>query len=560
MTSTVNRSGAAALPAAVLVLLAAILPIAVSLTAIAPPAAAKAAEYRVAEGVATALPEPPGLANSSAAASSPDDTTRSRTVTLELDQAVDLALAESYDARALKLRLIEAEQDVAAARGRFRTQADLDLSLPTFQEQVQGVQAAPGELPEYGTYGQLEWRGGLGVRQPLPTDGSLALTATLYQRRDSYIDPVADERSEDQSFFQSYRLQLEQPLFVPNTLQLGLERARLDLEQAQRSYTRTQLDVIYDVTSAFYGLLRAQRSRTIAEDAVQQQEEAFALARQKYESGLIPEVEALQMEVDLAQSRNDLLSAEGRLARAADTFRLVVGLSMTAPIAVAAATEPAFYPVDARLALEHALAHRAEIHDAETAARLAEITLEETDARSTIRGELRAYYDLVGISQGIGDNPSLDDQITSSWQDLRRRPGNRGVSFALSVPLWDSGVNEAEVAAATAVLSRRDLDREQTVRQVQRQVQAALTGLDEARSRLEALSRSREVAARSFEISQQRFANGDITSQELALDRDRLTQSRTAFLDAYIQYELAGADLRRQTLYDFATGRSLVAD
>jgi hypothetical protein len=50
----------------------------------------------------------------------------------------------------------------------------------------------------------------------------------------------------------------------------------------------------------------------------------------------------------------------------------------------------------------------------------------------------------------------------------------------------------------------------------------------------------------------------DIASRELALDRDRLTQARMAYLGAFISYQLAGADLRRQTLYDFEAGRTMI--
>ncbi len=146
-----------------------------------------------------------------------------------------------------------------------------------------------------------------------------------------------------------------------------------------------------------------------------------------------------------------------------------------------------------------------------------------------------------------------------SWQDLEQRPGNKGVVFTLSVPIWDSGVNGAEVASARAALERSEIDIDQQRRLVILQVNAALTALSESRARLDALARSVEVATRSLDISLQRFDNGDITSQDLALDRSRLTQASLAYLDAFIQYQLAGADLRRQTLYDFEAGRPLVA-
>lgn len=481
-------------------------------------------------------------------------------VILSLEKSIEIALMDSYDAKNLELTLVQAEQSVAAAKGRFKTKSELDLSIPDFGETVRGVQDNAGDLPIYGTYGGLEWRGDLGIRQPLPTNGSLGFVATLYRRGDSYYDPISEATSESRTYFNSFRLEFAQPLFLPNTLKLSLERAQLDLEEAQRTYTQVQLDVIYQVTNEFYTYLRAQRSVEIARETLEQQKSSATLAKQKYEAGLIPEVEALQMEVDLAQSQNELLATEGRLARAADSFRMAIGIPMDQGVGVVASPQVRFYEVDPQQALEHALAHRAEVQNAEANLRRAEITVKETDALWQVSGELRAYYDLVGISSPtLGENASWGDRIDSAWKDLGRRPGNRGVSFLLNVPIWDSGVNKAEVASARAVLHRRDLDQEQSRRQVIQSVNAALTRMDEARARLEALERSRELARRSYDISQERFANGDITTQELALDRDRWTQAELAWLDAYIQYELAGADLKRRTLYDFENGEDLAS-
>ena len=131
------------------------------------------------------------------------------------------------------------------------------------------------------------------------------------------------------------------------------------------------------------------------------------------------------MEVDLAQSRNDLLSAEGGAARAADRFKLAVGLPMDAPIRVVAETAPRFYEVDPDLALQHALAHRAEIRNTEADVRRAEITVAETDARSAIKGELRAYYDLTGIGSSEDDLP-LRDMWDLSWQRPRAPSRQQG--------------------------------------------------------------------------------------------------------------------------------------
>ncbi|MCK4641178.1 MAG: TolC family protein, partial [Candidatus Marinimicrobia bacterium] len=64
-------------------------------------------------------------------------------------------------------------------------------------------------------------------------------------------------------------------------------------------------------------------------------------------------------------------------------------------------------------------------------------------------------------------------------------------------------------------------------------------------------------AEKSFEISKQRFANGDINSQSLALDRNRLSQAYISRLEAYISYKLLLADLTRKTFYDFEKGQAI---
>ena len=479
------------------------------------------------------------------------------TLVVDLNRAVALALDDSYAAATLDLGLESAEYDVAAAKGRFRTQANAQFALPSLEEGVQRVQV-PGDLPRYDSYGSREVSGTLSLDQPLPTDGQVSLSGHIYQQEDTYYDPVADATAEQKTFFNSYEVSLQQPLFTPNQLKLGLEKAEIGHRLARRAFQRGQLDLAYDVTASFYDLVRAQERVAIARDALDRQQQNFDLAQRKYKAGLIPEVEALQMEVDLAEANNELLGRESDLILAADAFRLLVGLPMHRPVTAAADLAPIVFDVDADLALRHALRHRTEIDDLSDQLRRSEITVTETDARSAVRGEVSAFYNLTGISDPALSDASVGDLIDSSWEDLRRRPGNRGVRFSLSVPLWDSGVNEQEVASARVAVRRRELDQQNLERNIARQVQAAVARFEGAKRRLDVLQRSLDIALRSYGISRQRFESGDITSQALADNRDRLVSARLSYLEAYVSYRLAGADLRRQTLYDFETGSSLV--
>jgi hypothetical protein len=57
------------------------------------------------------------------------------------------------------------------------------------------------------------------------------------------------------------------------------------------------------------------------------------------------------------------------------------------------------------------------------------------------------------IFSGVGENPSyahLYNTIKGDWNELRRRPGDRGIALRIQIPIWDWGVNWANVQAAGA--------------------------------------------------------------------------------------------------------------
>ena len=63
-----------------------------------------------------------------------------------------------------------------------------------------------------------------------------------------------------------------------------------------------------------------------------------------------------------------------------------------------------------------------------------------------------------------------------------------------------------------------------------------------------------------LEISRMRFENGDITSQDLAREQERLADSQITYLDAFISYQLSIADLKRISMWDFKNNRSYLKD
>ncbi len=475
---------------------------------------------------------------------------------LSLDDAIDIALEHSYSMKTIRLTLAQSEQDYLAAKYQFRTNASMNFDTPHWSEQVTSVQV-PNDLPIYNNLGTLRYEGNLYINQPLPTDGTLSFRSSLYQSKETNYFAETDNTIKRKDFLTSLSIFYTQPLFTYNRLQTGLKRAELNYESASLSFSRTQLDVMYNVTQSFFALYRLTRTYEINKETLQQKEQAHELAKLKFEAGLIPEVEALQMEVDLADAQAALYESEAELERQKDLFKQTIGLELKEYVGIETSISYTHFPIDEKLAVEKGLENRYEIRERKIAIELQKINLKAVDANSEISADLTAFYNFTGYSdQSLPYSTSAGDLFDSSWRDLERRPGNRGVTLRFNIPIWDWGVNKAEVASATQRIKQAEINLAEEQKDVESSVRDAVRTVKTAEKRLEVYKLSQDVAQRTYDISMARFNNGEITSQELALDHTRLTTAKLQFLGAYITYKLAISDLKRKTLWDFELNRS----
>jgi len=462
---------------------------------------------------------------------------------LSLDDCLQRARERSYRMLNLQEDFKVANYQLKAAVNRFKTHVDLDLTVPDYSETVSSLQDSSGT--SYFQIKQTVYSGYLNISQPLPTDGQIYIRSGIYHLQDVLQDQY--------SFRLNTRIGFEQPLeafYSYNHLQSSLKQAELNYELSKRRLTRARLDLDYEISTSFYRLFSAIEQRTITAQTLGRQEEAFNLAVNKFKAGVIAEVEALQMEVDLGQSQNNYDVALTEVEARANQLKQLLGFSLQDSIFIE--IDLTFDEVDINLdmALEFGLKNRLEIRENEIRIEQADIDIAQTKVDHQITGKISAYYDLIGVDQRQYDY-GLNSILNNAASELKTRPGNRGIALSFKVPLWDWGVNEAKVQAATSGLRQARLSLNNEKVSIEREIRDAVNNFRSSLRRLKLLEKNVEVAERSFEISQNRFANGDINSQSLALDRNRLTQAQYSRLNALIDYKLLLKDLTRKTFYDF---------
>ena len=217
------------------------------------------------------------------------------------------------------------------------------------------------------------------------------------------------------------------------------------------------------------------------------------------------------------------------------------------------------YPVvliEVEKAVELALKSRPEMRESEIAIELQEMSIKRQKAVGMPSGSIMLNYNFIGVGKDARSIP-VGATFDQTWQNLTSRPGSLGVGLTASIPIVDWGENRARVQAAKSMLKQDQLQKESNRISIERDIRTTVDRQQSSLRRLQLLEKNVLVAEKSFDISRQRYANGEIDSQSMALERERLNNAYNTRLDAYINYKLLLSDLMRKTFFDFEKGKAM---
>ncbi|MDR2139121.1 MAG: TolC family protein [Tannerella sp.] len=467
---------------------------------------------------------------------------QSETYHLTLEQSIEIAREKSYRMLTLIQELKIAEYNLQSATSRLKTHINLNLSLPDYAETVRQKADSTGI---FFSIRELTYSSGLTINQPLPTDGNIFIQAGLSSFKDYYTG----NRSSNLNTRLGFRQPLD-ALYGYNAIKSTLRNARLAYERSAKVLKREELNLVYDVSTAYYNLLSLQKRTEIARLDLDRQNEACEISKNKYQAGLLREVDALQMEVDLADAQSNYDMALLAQGASINSFKEQLGIRLDDSIVLNGRLEYNVIVVDPEKAVRLALENRLEIREQEIQIEMQKLDIRRQRANGMIRGNFEAYFEKVGVAAPSA-TAAISGSVGNSWTDFMNRPYNYGVGFTISIPVFDWGENRALVRAAQARLTQYVLYRTQTEREIETEVRNLVASVGSNLKRLQLLEKNVAVAEKSFEITLKRFSDGDIDSQALALERNRLNTAYTSHLGAYISYQLTLADLMRKTFFDF---------
>jgi outer membrane protein len=471
---------------------------------------------------------------------------------LNLDSAIAIAKKQSYSVQMLNEDLIQASYQLRSTYNSFLPQVELNGSIPNYSESLESNSDSLGI--HYYTQKQSLLKGNVQLTQQLPTDGRIYLT--------SGVSDLRDLTHSVKNINVTSGIRIEQPLqalYAYNAALTRYKNAKLQFDLANKRFKREELNLIYNVSEAFYSLVSAGKQKEIAFQNLKRQEEAYNTAKNKYSAGLIKEVEALQLEVDLGDAVNQYDVQTTNCIQQANMLKQQLGLSLRDTIVAENKTEYKPVVVNADKAVEMGLKNRIEISEWEIQIKQAELQVKQQRAQGMISGTVSAYYDFAAFNSFSLGYPD-ETAIEKTTNNMLKKQGNRGLTLSLKVPLLDWGANRALVRLRQSQLKQNKMQLDNQYISIENEVRNKVNTLQSNLRRLQLLEKNVKLAEKSYNISYQRFTNGDIDAESLALDRIRYNNAQQSYLQAYISYKLGLLDLNRRTFYDFENDRPLVSE
>ncbi len=473
-----------------------------------------------------------------------------------LPGAIDIALDRSFGIFVLQQRHLQTAYYLESARRSLRTSVSLRSNgLPTIDQRINAdLIGVPPELV-YMRNNSISADLSLQAIQPLITDGTVwvALQMSGYQ---GIRDLPNDLQSKNRSMQPYAAIGFNQPLFQYNQIKGNLRENEISFESERLRYTENELNQINQVSQDFYNLFQQQRQVEIQAERLQQAELNLATGRRQYQSARSNEVGVLTLRVERTRSLSNLELEKVELERRRYVFNRAMGLPIETIVWVESTLEYEPIEVDVDLALERARENRSDVHQEEIQLERNELTLKQTRSTGRPNLALNGSFALTGNSTlgGLGYTDSWGKHLTEALDADNRTPFTN-IQMTLSVPIFDSGLNASRVQRQVAVIQEQERRIAEIEADLAVTVINTVRAVEGAMQQLVILGELMQIAQTSYRISQQQYGRGNITLTELLRAQDDWNTTQTSHLQALINYEIAKADLKEITMWDWVTNQ-----
>ena len=321
------------------------------------------------------------------------------------------------------------------------------------------------------------------------------------------------------------------PVFAPALYQ-SMKLTKKDVELAVEKARASRLDMINQVTKAFYQLLLAQDSYNVLQKSYKQSEDNYNIVKAKYEQGSVSEYDKISADVQMRSLKPSVVSAGNGVNLAVLQLKVLLGLESALPMVV----EGNLKDYEMAMFTRQAQPQPKDIVGGNTTLR--QLDMNYDMLQRNLKLKYTNFMPVLALSFQYMYTTLGNDWKISNYQ---WNPYST-VGLSLSIPLFKGG-NFSQVKQTKLQIKQLDQTRINTERQLKMQAQSYLDNM--AASTEQVVSNKEAVlqAQKGRLIAEKRYEIGNGTILELNSSEVALTQAELTYNQSIFDYLVAKADL-----------------
>lgn len=465
------------------------------------------------------------------------------TLYLTLDDALELAKAQSADAMNAKHRFRMNYWQYRSFKADYLPSVTLDASLPSFSRSYRPVTQPDGsETYEYNTVNYFT--SAMTINQKIgPTGGSVYLRSSL-QRQDNIFDTVTS------SSFQSTPVVIgyTQPIFKYNEYRWARQLEPIKYEKAKRQYLEDVEQVAINTVDKFFNLLLAQIEIDIARKNLNNYDTMYRIAKGRYQLGKIAETDLLMLELSYLRAKSQVDRANLDYENQLFNLKSFLRIKNSSEIKLIPPGETWHGEIKPAEALDQAKMNTSTFLEFKERQLNAESQVRQAKMNERFDADLYLEY---GFDQSAAE-------ISEVYQDPLDR---QVVNLGLSVPILDWGKAKGQIKMAESQFELVQTSVEQENIDAEQNVFLRVMEFNMQKDQLFIAAKSDTVAQKRYDVTRKRYMIGqtidilELNDAQIANDNEK-----KGYYSTLQQYWKNYFELRKMTLYDFMENKLLIFD
>lgn len=315
------------------------------------------------------------------------------------------------------------------------------------------------------------------------------------------------------------------PIFTGGELQGQIGQAKANYRSMLSAEEQAYNEMKETATTGYFNMLNATNMKALRQESVDRLQAHLDNVIAQYNVGIVARADVLRSEVELANAKQDYITASNEYDVAEATLNNIIGTPLNTTLKLKDSLQYVPYDNDMAYCLAYSEQHRPELKQAEYGVDAAEAAL--VVARS---GHMPKVYASASNSWASESWPGDDNE---EWQ----------VGVTASMNIFDSGVTWSKIHAAQEALVQAKESQRQIKDNVELEVRTDYLSMREAEKRITTAQVAVASAEEDYHIAVVRYQAGVGTNIDVMDAQEALTQAKTNYYQALYNYNTSKAAL-----------------